>query len=78
MNNAIKQWAKAAGIRAAKTAAQTAVGVIGASTAMGDVSWTLVASAAALAAIVSVLTSIAGIPEADEGSNLVAIARAER
>lgn len=78
MNNVLKQWVKAAGIRAAKTAAQTAVGVIGASTAIGDVSWTLVASAAALAAIVSVLTSIAGIPEADEGSSLVAIARAER
>lgn len=58
-----KNWAKAAGIRAVKTVAQTAVGAIGASVAMGDVNWPLVASTAVLSGIVSMLTSVAGLPE---------------
>lgn len=70
MSDQIKAWAKAAGVRAVKTAAQTAVGVIGASAVMGEVAWTMVGSAAALAAIVSVLTSIAGIPEVDDGASV--------
>lgn len=60
-----KQWAKAAGARAVKTVAQTAVATIGTSVAMGDVNWAMVASASALAGILSVLTSVAGLPEVD-------------
>ncbi len=56
-------WAKAAGVRAVKTVAQTAVGSIGASVALGDVNWVLVGSTAALSGIVSLLTSVAGLPE---------------
>ena len=58
----LKKWALAALVRAVKTAAQAALGVIGASVALGEVDWALVASAAALAAIVSALTSIVGVP----------------
>ena len=58
-----RNWAKAAGVRAVKTVAQTAIGAIGASVALGDVNWPLVASTAALSGIVSVLTSVAGLPE---------------
>lgn len=61
-----KKWIKKAGVRAIKTVAQTAVGVIGTSAAMGAVDWTMVASSAALAGIVSLLTSVAGIPEVEE------------
>lgn len=64
-----KAWLKAAGIRALKTAAQAALGVIGGSVAMGDVNWALVGSSALLAAILSVITSIAGIPEANDGTS---------
>lgn len=56
-------WAKAAGVRAIKTVAQTAVGAIGASVALGDVNWILVGSTAILSGIVSILTSVAGLPE---------------
>ncbi len=63
--NNFKQWAKAAGIRAIKTVAQTAVSVIGVSAVMSDVNWIVVASASALAGILSVLTSIAGLPEVE-------------
>lgn len=58
-----KAWAKAAGIRALKTVAQTAVGVIGANALISEVNWLTVVSAAGLAGIVSLLTSLAGLPE---------------
>lgn len=59
----MKAWIKAAGIRALKTVAQTAVATIGTSAAMGEVNWTLVLSASLLAGILSLLTSVAGLPE---------------
>lgn len=58
-----RKWFHAAIIRAIKTVAQTAIGVIGCATVLGGVDWLLVASSAALAGIVSLLTSIAGLPE---------------
>ena len=58
-------WWKAAGVRAIKTIAQTAVATIGTSAVLGDVNWLAVGSAAVLAGILSMLTSIAGIPEVD-------------
>ena len=58
-----KEWAKAAGVRAVKTVAQTAVATIGVSAAMNEVDWALVGSASLLAGILSLLTSIAGLPE---------------
>ena len=61
-----KKWAKAAAVRAIKTVAQAAVAAIGSSAAMGDVNWPLVASTAALAGVLSMLTSVAGLPEAKE------------
>lgn len=68
-------WVVSAVVRAVKTAAQSALGVIGASVAMGEVDWSFVASAACLAAIVSVLTSVAGVPEAADGASVAKIAR---
>ncbi len=62
----MKEWFKCAGIRAIKTVAQTAVATIGTAVAMGDVNWVLVGSASALAGILSLLTSIAGLPEIQE------------
>ena len=62
----MKNWLKAAGIRAIKTVAQTAIATIGTSAVLGEVNWTIVASAAALAGILSMLTSIAGLPELDK------------
>lgn len=61
-----KQWIKAAGIRAIKTIAQTAVATIGTSAVMGDVNWLMVGSASLLAGVLSVLTSVAGLPELKE------------
>lgn len=58
-----KMWAKAAAVRAVKTIAQTAVATIGTSIALGDVNWAMVASASTLAGVLSVLTSVAGLPE---------------
>ena len=57
------KWGKAAGIRAVKTMAQTAVAAIGTTAAMSEVNWVLVGSTTALAGILSLLTSVAGLPE---------------
>ena len=62
----MKEWFKAAGVRAIKTVAQTAVATIGTAIALNDVNWVLVGSASALAGILSLLTSIAGLPEIQE------------
>lgn len=62
MNN-LKNWIRAAGIRAIKTVAQTAIATIGTCAVMGDVDWCMVGSASLLAGIVSLLTSTAGLPE---------------
>ena len=61
----IKNWLKAAGIRAIKTVAQTAAATIGTSAVIGEVNWIMAGSAALLAGILSLLTSIAGLPELD-------------
>lgn len=61
-----KKWWKAAGIRAIKTVAQTAVATIGTSALVNDVNWVAVASASALAGVLSLLTSVAGLPELKE------------
>ena len=61
-----KKWFKAAGVRAVKTCAQTAVATIGTSAVMGEVNWVMVGSAALLAGILSLLTSVAGLPEVKE------------
>ena len=62
----MKKWFKAAGVRAVKTVAQTAVATIGTSAVIGDVNWIMVASASALAGVLSLLTSVAGLPELEE------------
>ena len=61
-----KNWIKAAGIRAVKTVAQTAVATIGTGAVLSEVNWVTVASAAVLAGILSLLTSLAGLPELEE------------
>lgn len=61
-----KEWFKAAGIRAVKTMAQAAIAGIGAAAALGEVDWKYVASAAVLSGVISILTSVAGIPEVTE------------
>ncbi len=62
-----KSWAKAAAVRAVKTVAQTAVATIGTSAVLGEVNWLMVGSASLLSGILSLLTSVAGLPEVDEG-----------
>lgn len=64
--NLTKSWMKAAGIRAIKTIAQAAIASIGTAAAMGQVDWKYVVSASALAGVLSVLTSVAGLPEVGE------------
>lgn len=66
MNN-WKRWIKAAGIRAIKTVAQTAAATIGTAAVLGDVNWLMVGSAAVLAGLLSLLTSVAGLPEVQGG-----------
>lgn len=63
MSDKAKKWWKAAAVRAIKTVAQTAVATIGTAAVLGGVDWVMVASASALAGILSILTSIAGLPE---------------
>lgn len=60
-----KEWIKAASIRAVKTVAQTAVATIGTTTAIGNVDWRLVVSASLLSGVLSLLTSVAGLPEVE-------------
>jgi len=66
MNYNFKDWIKAAGVRAIKTVAQTAVATIGTSAVMAEVNWLMVGSASLLAGILSLLTSVAGLPELDK------------
>lgn len=67
MSEKAKRWLRAAGIRALRTVAQTAVASIGTAAYMGAVDWRLVASASALAGVLSLLMSIQGLPELDSG-----------
>ena len=71
MKDEIKQLLRCAGIRAMKTAAQAAIGCIGAGVVLDDVNWVSCASASALAAVVSLLTSVAGVPEVADGASVI-------
>ena len=66
MSEKTKKWVRAAGVRAIKTMAQTAVATIGAAALLSEVQWVMVASAAVLAGVLSLLTSVAGLPEVTE------------
>lgn len=71
MSEKWKLWWRAAGVRAVKTMAQTAVAAIGASALLSDVNWIAVASTAVLAGVLSLLTSVAGLPELKEEASEV-------
>ena len=62
----MKQWLKAAGVRCIKTIAQAAIAMIGTSAVLSEIDWQLVVSASVVAGILSILTSIAGLPEVEE------------
>lgn len=62
-----EKWLKAAGVRAIKTVAQTAIATIGTSAFIGDVNWIMVLSASALSGVLSILTSVTGLPELESG-----------
>lgn len=66
MSEYVKKWAKAAGVRAVKTVAQSAIAMIGTAAIMGEVNWIMVGSGALLSGILSILTSLAGLPEVQE------------
>lgn len=65
MSEKTKKWLKAAAVRAVKTVAQTAVATIGAAAVLSEVNWAVVASASVLAGVLSLLTSVAGLPEVE-------------
>lgn len=69
MSEHTKKWLKAAGIRAIKTIAQTAIATIGTTALITEVNWMVVVSASALAGVLSILTSLAGLPEVDGGES---------
>lgn len=73
--NELKKWALAALVRAVKTAAQTAVGAIGATAIFTDVNWSVVGMTALLSFVLSLLTSVAGLPEVDGGASVAKIAK---
>lgn len=66
MKESTKKWIKAAGVRAVKTVAQTAIATIGTSAIISDVNWKIVLSASLLSGLLSILTSVAGLPEVNE------------
>ena len=66
MSEKTKKWIKAAGVRAIKTVAQTAVATIGTAAVLGAVDWRMVVSASLLAGVLSLLTSVTGLPEVDK------------
>ena len=69
MNDKTKKWIKAAGIRSIKTICQTAIATIGTAAVLSEVNWIAVISASVLAGILSLLTSVAGLPEVDQEGN---------
>ena len=71
----LKKWALAALVRAVKTAAQTAVGAIGATAIFTDVNWSVVGMTALLSSVLSLLTSVAGLPEVEGGASVAKIAK---
>lgn len=77
MKENVKKWLRAAGVRAAKTVAQTAVAMIPVGATIQEVGWGVVASTAVLAGVLSILTSVAGIPEVDDGASVAKIADGE-
>ena len=71
----LKKWALAALVRAVKTAAQTAVGAIGATAVFTEVNWGVVGMTALLSFVLSLLTSVVGLPEVDDGASVAKLAR---